>query len=507
MMNGKRKSDRRIVPARTANNPALEAGAEREEGRRRAKGKTLETDASRTPRRNTDVPVIERIRLAAKEQQLMTSLYHVVYDVEQLREAYFSLKRKAAPGSDGVTWDQYGEQLEENLQRLSGKLARKAYKPPAVRRVYIPKPDGRQRPLGVTALEDKIVQYVATRVLTAIWEPEFMGFSYGFRPGRGQHDALDALAVGLTERRINWVLDADLRGFFDTISHAWLMKFVEHRIGDRRFTALIEKWLKAGVLEAGEWRASEEGTPQGGVVSPVLANIYLHYVFDLWAQQWRKRGARGEMIIVRYADDFVVGFEHRSQADRFYPELRERLAQFELTLQEEKTRMLEFGRQAARKRKARGEHKPETFNFLGFTHICGKTKKGGFKLVRKTMRKRMQAKLKEIKQEFRRRMHEPLKEQGKWVRSVLQGHYRYYGVPSNSKAISSMAYWVERQWLATLRRRSQKARQLNWDKFKRAIKNWIPAPHLCHPYPEARFRDLRRHPALIVTTQGRSRMR
>lgn len=492
MMNDKRKSDRRIVPARAANNPVLEAGAERKEGERLAEGKTLETDRPRTPRRNTDVPVIERIRLAAKEQPLMTSVYHVVYDVDQLREAYFSLKRKAAPGIDGVTWDQYGEQLEENLQRLSGKLARQAYRPQAVRRTYIPKADGRQRPLGVTALEDKLVQNLATRILSAIWEPEFRGFSYGFRAGRSQHNALDALFVGLTERRINWVLDADIRGFFDAISHEWLMKFVEHRIGDRRFTALIEKWLKAGVLEAGEWRPSEEGTPQGGVVSPVLANIYLHYVFDLWAQQWRKREARGDMTLVRYADDFVVGFEHQSEAERFCDALRERLAQFDLTLQEEKTRLIEFGQHAAEDRKQREAGRPETFNFLGFTHICGKSRKGKFQLVRQTMRQRMQRKLTELKQEFRRRMHEPLKEQGKWVRSVLQGHYRYYGVPLNSKAIGTMAYRVKRQWMAALRRRSQKARKLTWAKFERATKNWIPPARICHPYPDARFHGSRR---------------
>lgn len=499
MMNGKRKSDGGIVPERTANKPALGAGAEREEGRPPIKGKTLEPDPSRTLSRNTDWTVIERIREAAKGKQLMTSLYHVIYRVEYLREAYFSLKRAAAPGIDGETWAHYGEQLEENLQRLSAKLARRAYRPPAVRRVYIPKAEGRQRPLGVTALEDKIVQHAGASILTAIWEPEFMGFSYGFRPGRGPHDALDALAVGIQQRRINWVLDADIRGFFDAISHEWLLKFVEHRIGDRRLTALIEKWLKAGVMEAGEWRASEEGTPQGGVVSPVLANIYLHYVFDLWVQRWRTRQVRGAMIVVRYADDFVVGFEHRDEAERFWGELRERLAQFDLQLQEEKTRLIEFGRNAAQNRQQRGERKPETFNFLGFTHICGKTRKGGFQLQRKTMRKRLQAKLKELKREFRRRLQDPLKEQGKWLHSVLLGHYRYYGVPLNSQAIASMAHRVQRQWLQALRRRSQKAGRLRWDRFKRITAKWIPAPRICHPFPDARFAARRHRTQLVMT--------
>jgi len=484
MMNDKRKSDSCIVPEKAANKTALEAEAEWLEGRRLIKGKVSKHDKSQTPSWSDDWPVLERIRKGkGKGQQKLTSLYHVVYKVEQLREAYFSLKRRAAAGVDGQTWASYGEQLEENLKRLSNKLARRAYRPPAVRRVYIPKPDGQQRPLGIPALEDKIVQYVVMQLLVAIWEQEFIGFSYGFRPGRGAHDALAALAVGITERPINWVLDADIRAYFDTISHEWLMKFIEHRIGDKRLTALLQKWLQAGVMEAGEWRSSEAGTPQGGLVSPVLANIYLHYAFDLWAQQWRKRKARGAVIMVRYADDFVVGFEHRGEAERFQQELSERLAQFQLQLHEDKTRLIEFGRRATIDRKRRGAGKPETFNFLGFTHVCGRSRRGKFLVVRKTMRKRMQAKLKVLKKEFRQRMHQQLEAQGVWVSAVLQGHYRYYGVPLNSKALNSFVHYVTRAWHQALQRRSQRGRRLTWAKFQRVTARWIPPAHICHPYP------------------------
>lgn len=457
------------------------------EGERLAEGKALEKGKSRTRSRIEGLSIYERIRLVAKGQQLLTSLYHVVYDLGCLREAYFSLKRDAAAGIDGRTWASYGEQLEQNLQRLSQKLARRAYRPPAVRRVYIPKADGQQRALGVPALEDKIVQHVVAQIMTAIWETEFMGFSYGFRPRRSQHDALDALAVGLTKRAINWVLEADIRKCFDTISHEWLMKFLEYRIGDRRLTALSEKWLKAGVLETGKWQSSEAGTPQGGLVSPVLANIYLHYTLDLWAQQWRRRQARGAMIIVRYADDFVLGFEHRSEAELFRQELSERLQKFELTLHEDKTRLLEFGREAARQRKQRGERRPETFNFLGFTHICGVNRKGRFQVVRKTMRKRMKAKLKALKQELQQRRHSRLQEQGQWVSAVLRGHNQYYGVPLNSKAVRSFAYYVSHLWHRALRRRSQRGSRLKWAKFQRLTARWIPILRICHPYPFERL--------------------
>lgn len=488
-MNDGRQSDSCIVPAKTANKVCVKETAERKEGRRLVKGNVDESPMSRTQGRKEDVQeTLKRIRQAVRREpkQRMTSLYHHVYEVENLREAYFGLKKNAAAGIDGETWQHYGEELEGNLERLSGRLRRGAYRAPAVRRAYIPKADGRMRGLGVPALEDKIVQSVVSQILSAIWEPEFKGFSYGFRVGRSAHDALDALAVGIQQRAINWVLDADIRGFFDSISHEWLEQMIEHRVGDRRITALIGKWLRAGVMEEGKLKRSEEGTPQGGLVSPVLANIYLHYVNDQWAQQWRKREARGAMIIVRYADDFVVGFEHREEAERFQGELKERMAKFSLELHEEKTRLIEFGRHAASQRRERGEGKPETFNFLGFTHICGKTRGGKFTVVRKTMRKRMQAKLRDLKKEFRRRMHEDLREQGKWVSAVMRGHYGYYGVPYNSESLWSFAYHVQELWHRALRRRSQRDRQ-TWERFTRKVKHLVPAPRICHPYPWQRL--------------------
>jgi RNA-directed DNA polymerase len=490
MMNDDGQSDSRVVPRKSANKLMPKVRAEQREGRGLVKGNAVESSMSRAQSRSYGMQeTLRRIGQAVRREprKRMTSLMHHVYAIGHLREAYYSLKREAAAGIDGETWQHYGEELEGNLQELSGRLGRGAYRALAVRRVYILKADGRLRGLGIPALEDKIVQGVVAQILSAIWEPEFKGFSYGFRRLRGVHDALDALAVGIEQRPINWVLDADIRGFFDTISHDWLLQMIEHRIGDKRLIALIRKWLRAGVMEEGEWKLSEAGTPQGGLVSPVLANIYLHHVFDQWAQQWRKRVARGAVIIVRYADDIVVGFEHRDEAETFQSELSERLQKFALELHDEKTRLLEFGRHAARDRQCRGERKPETFNFLGFTHICGKTRAGRFMVVRKTMRKRMQAKLKDLKKEFRRRMHNPLKEQGHWVGAVLRGHYQYYGVPFNSAALSSFAYHVKGLWRRALSRRSQKG-ELAWERFERLVGHWIPAPRVCHPYPSDRLR-------------------
>jgi len=459
------------------------------EGRRPAKGKAVQGSMPRTQGRSGGMnATLERIRQAVRRDKVvkLTALYHHIYNLDHLREAYFSLKRAAAPGVDGETWQHYGQDLEANLQDLSARLRRGAYRAAPVRRTYIPKADGRQRPLGVPVLEDKIVQYVTAQILSAIWEAEFLGFSYGFRPGRSPHRALDALTVGIERKRVNWVLDADLRGFYDTISHEWLVQFIEHRIGDQRVVHLIQKWLKAGVLEAGEWTPSAEGTPQGGVISPVLANIYLHYAFDLWAHQWRQRQARGEVIIVRYADDFVVGFQHRAEAEQFQRDLTERLRKFNLELHAAKTRLLEFGRFAAENRAKRGEGKPETFDFLGFTHICGKTRQGKFTVLRQTMRKRLRAKLKAIKTALKYRLHDPIPEQGKWLRAVLLGHYRYYGVPRNGPALSEFRYRVVGLWKRTLERRSQKGR-LTWERMYRLAHNWLPYPHIYHPYPSQRL--------------------
>jgi group II intron reverse transcriptase/maturase len=411
---------------------------------------------------------------------------HHVYDVDALREAYFRLKRDAAPGVDGQTWRQYGGALEENLLDLSARLKRGAYRAKPVKRAYIPKADGRQRPLGVTTLEDKIVQRATVEVLNAIYETDFLGFSYGFRPGRSQHNALDALYTGLLTKKVNWVLDADIRGFFDAIDHGWLVKFIEHRIADRRVVRLIQKWLSAGVLEDGTRTRSEEGTPQGGSVSPLLANLYLHYVFDLWVQRWCRRQARGDVIVVRYADDIIVGFQSESEARRFWAELTERFGQFGLELHPDKTRLIEFGPFAAENRERSGRGKPETFDFLGFTHICAKKRSGRFTVLRQTIRKRLQAKLSEVKTELRRRLHDPVPEVGRWLRSVVMGHTRYYGVPMNGPAISLFRFRVGWLWHRALERRSHKGR-VTWERMRRLIDRWLPPARICHPYPLRRL--------------------
>jgi RNA-directed DNA polymerase len=412
MMNGRGKSDRPIP--RNSRNKAEEPAAEAREGRGLAKGNSPECNALRTQGRGDAPNALERVRQTARKdrKQRFTALLHHIYDVGQLRAAYLVMKKDAAAGVDGQTWEQYGEKLEENLQHLSARLKRGAYRAKPVRRVYIPKvgKPGELRPLGVPTLEDKIVQRATAEVLSAIYEQDFLGFSYGFRPGRSPHQALDALAAGITIRRVNWVLDADIRRFYDTLDHGWLVKFVEHRIADRRVVRLIQKWLNAGVLEEGKRTLSEVGTVQGGSISPLLSNLYLHYVFDLWAQRWRQKQAHGDMIIVRFADDFVAGFEHRHEAERFLAELRERFAKFALELHADKTRIVEFGRFAERNRRNRGNGKPGTFNFLGFTHSCAKTRKSRFTVLRQTMRQRWQAKLRELKRELRRRLHTSMAE-------------------------------------------------------------------------------------------------
>ena len=488
MMNGQGKSDRPAVPAKSPNN-AGQPGAEGMEGRGLAKGNLPQQNASRTPSR-TDAPsALERVRQAAKGDKKLrfTALLHHIYSLEMLRGAYFSLKKEAAAGVDGETWRHYGESLEDNLRDLSERLKRGAYRAKPVRRVYIPKADGRQRPLGVTALEDKIAQRATVEVLNAIYETDFLGFSYGFRPGRSPHHALDALYTGLLTRKVNWVLDLDIRGFFDGISHEWLVRFVEHRIADRRVVRLIQKWLRAGVLEDGKHLRVEEGTPQGGSASPLLANSYLHYVFDLWVQAWRRKRAHGDVIVVRFADDIVLGFQVKSDAEQFWAELTERFRKFALELHPVKTRLLEFGPFAVASRKRRGEGKPETFNFLGFTHICGKKRSNGmFTVVRQTIRKRLQAKRSEVKTELRRRLHHPVPEVGQWLRSVVSGHFRYYGVPMNAPALHIFRFQIGWLWHRALSRRSQNGRIL-WDRMRRLINRWLPAVRVYHPYPLRRM--------------------
>jgi group II intron reverse transcriptase/maturase len=430
---------------------------------------------------------LERIRRVARERKkgkFISLLHHI--SVELLEEAFYELKEDAAPGVDRLRWKDYEADLERRLEDLHGRVHRGVYRALPSRRVYIPKPDGRQRPLAVAALEDKIVQRAVATVLNAIYEEDFLGFSYGFRPGRGAHDALDALCVGIHSKKVSYILDADIRSFFDEINQEWLIRFLEHRIGDRRIIRLIQKWLKAGVLEDGVVSVSEKGTGQGSVISPLLANVYLHYALDLWGERWRRREATGDMIIVRYADDFIIGFQHEGDARRFLDEMRERLGKFALTLHPEKTRLIEFGRFAAERRERRGLGRPETFNFLGFTFICGKTRSGKFQIKRKTRPDRMRAKLKMLKEEMWRRMHLPIPDQGKWLWYVVQGYFNYHAVHTNARALDVFRHLVTDLWRRTLRRRSQKDR-MTWERMTKLVDDWLPKPKVLHPWPSERF--------------------
>lgn len=469
---------------------------------------------------------LDRIRQAARRDKKLrfTNLFHHVYAIDRLRQAYFELSRQAAPGIDGRTWQDYGKALERNLQNLSDRLAQGRYQAPPVKRVYIPKPGsgGKERPIGVPTLEDKIVQRAATAVLGAVYEADFKGFSYGFRPGKSAHLALDALAIGIQRRKVNYVLDADIRSFFDTLDHDCLMQFVGHRIADRHLLRLLRKWLNAGVMEAGRRVDQDQGVPQGGSISPLLANCYLHYALDLWADQWRKRQAKGDVIIVRYADDFVIGFEHESDARGFLEELRERFRKFNLELHDEKTRIIPFGRFARSRDKKQdggprqgggsggnaaastagpparpGGRAAATFNFLGFTHSCGQTRRGRFIVLRRTMANRMRAKLRSLKEELRRRMHQGINATGHWLQSVLRGHVQYFGVPRNSQSLWAFRAHLTRLWKQALNRRSQR-RSVTWERMSRIAKRWLAYPRIVHPYPEER---------LCVIIQGKSPVR
>ncbi len=497
-MNESGKSHSSVVPAKLSKK-SPDRDAERVEGRGLAKGNQQEEGAFRTQGRGDAKSGLERVREVAERdrRQKFTALLHHVYDVDRLRAAYEGLNPKAAAGVDGETWGHYGEGLESNLRDLSKRLQQGAYRASPARRVFIAKADGGQRPLGVPVLEDKIVQRALAEVLNAIFEPEFIGFSYGFRLERRAHDALDALATGILTRKVSWVLDADIRSFFDKLDREWLVKFLEHRVGDGRVIRLVKKWLAAGVLEGDEWKAMETGTVQGGSISPLLANVYLHYVFDTWVKRWRETRAKGDVIVVRFADDFVVGFEHRAEAEQFLAELKERFLKFGLELHSEKTRLIEFGRFAAEDRAKRGEGKPETFAFLGFTHICGKTRSGRFTVMRQTMRKRLKAKLKAVGAVLRRRMHDGIPALGAYLSAVMRGHMRYYAVPFNIRAIQEFRIGLVRLWRQTLSRRSQTA-QVTWERMTELEERWLPPARILHPYPEQRMR---------VKTQGRSRMR
>jgi RNA-directed DNA polymerase len=496
MMYGGGKSDFAIVAVRPANkaepsvaerSAAEPTAAEPVEPRAETKGNAGQQSTCRAQNRISVPQALERIRKVAKERkkERFTALFHHI-STDLLEEAFYDLKENAAPGVDRLTWRDYEADLERNLEDLHDRVHRGAYRALPSRRVYIPKPDGRQRPLAVAALEDKIVQRAVVALLNEIYEEDFLGFSYGFRPGRGTHDALDALCVGIDSRKVSFILDADIRSFFDEINREWLIRFLEHRVGDRRIIRLIQKWLKAGVMENGVVTVSDRGTGQGSVISPLLANIYLHYSLDLWALRWRRREATGDMIFVRYADDFIVGFQHERDAHRFLDEMRERLGKFALSLHPEKTRLIEFGRFAAERRQRRGLGKPETFNFLGFTFICGKTRAGKFQIKRKTRADRMRAKLKMVQEEMRRRMHQPIPAQGKWLYYVVSGYFNYHAVPTNSRALVAFRTEIARRWRRVLTRRSERTK-LNWKQMRQLVDTWLPQPRILHPWPDKRF--------------------
>jgi group II intron reverse transcriptase/maturase len=489
---GEGESHSGIVPTKRSNEGR---GGPKEivEGRPLTKENAEEPNPYRTPSRESGPNGHDRVRQAAKGDPKMrfTALLHHV-DIDLLRSSYHNLKRRAAAGVDGVTWQEYGDGLEERLVDLHGRIHRGAYHAKPSRRVWIPKADGRQRPLGIAALEDKIAQAAVVQVLNQIWEEDFLDFSYGFRPGRSQHDALDALYVGITSKKVNFVVDLDIRSFFDKVGHDHLEKFVRHRIGDERLVRLIQKWLKAGVMEDGQWFETKEGTPQGAVISPLLANLYLHYVLDLWVKAWRKKVARGDVIVVRYADDAVLGFQYREEAEKFLEDLRERVRKFGLELHPEKTRLIEFGRYGAERREKRGEGKPETFNFLGFTHICGKNHQTGyFQVYRKTIGKRMAAKLKQIRQKLRERLHEKTKGTTEWLQAVVRGYFQYHAVPWNEERLKAFRHEVLHMWWWQLRRRSQRSRW-TWEQFQEKLGHLIPEVEILHPYPEVRFAS--KHP-------------
>lgn len=484
------KSDARVVPMNASNEdgghkPPSEEGRE---GRRAAKSNVGQVPAPRTQSRtraSMGLDGVREVALRNKDARFTALLHHIT--PELLTEGFRRLKRSAAPGVDGLLWRDYEEGLSERIEALWNAVQSGRYRALPSRRVYIPKANGGQRPLGVAALEDKIVQQATVTVLNAIYEADFLGFSYGFRPGRNQHQALDAVWLGIRGRKVNWVLDADIRSFFDTIDHDWMMRFLEHRVADRRLLRLIRKWLTAGVVEDGTTTILQKGTPQGAVISPLLANIYLHYVFDLWAHQWRRRETKGDVIVVRYADDTIVGFEHRHDASAFLDGLRMRLAKFGLALNEEKTRVLEFGRYAANRRVRRGQRRPETFDFLGFTHICGKTRADSrFIIQRLTTAKRMRATLKALRESLMRRRHTPIPEVGGWLHRVVQGYLNYHAVPGNLKRLGMFRAEVCRAWLHALRRRSQRTR-MTWERFGRLVARYIPKVRALHPLPSQRL--------------------
>ena len=486
-MNADEESDEGTVPMKRPNKEDL-ASAEDVEGRTSPKGNGGESAAVRTPSRDTASIGLVAVRQAArrsKSVRFTALLHHITVDL--LKQSYLALVRDAAPGIDGVTWQAYGENLDDKLKNLHERIHKGSYRARPAKRSYIPKADGSKRPLSIWCLEDKIVQQAVVTVLEAIYEEDFVGFSYGFRPGRGQHDALDALHVGILRRQVNWVLDADIQGFFDSMAHSWIIRFLEHRIADKRILRLVAKWLKVGIVEDGRVTRGVRGAPQGAVVSPILANVYLHYVYDLWVHRWRRTKATGDVIVIRYADDTIIGFEHEHEARAFLQELQERMRTFDLALHPDKTRLIRFGRHAAKQRENLGEGKPETFDFLGFTHFCTRSRRRDtFVIGRKTIKKRMRAKLQAIKMELRVRMHDPIAKTGAWVKQMLQGHLNYFAVSGNDPSLWCFSNEVRTRWLRSLRRRSQKA-FLSWEKFTLIVDRFFPPIRILHPLPCHRF--------------------
>ena len=491
-MNADGKSDGSVVPSNPMNKDAAEASAESAEGRLPAARNTDPSNLARTPSRNKRRSHgLLGVRMAARKSRDLkfTALLHHV-NVELLTSSFQQLNKHAAPGVDPTTWHEYEQDLEHRIDDLHGRIHRGAYQALPSRRVHIPKPDGRTRPLGIASLEDKIVQHAVRNVLQNIYEQDILGFSYGYRPQRRAHYALDALAYGICEKKVNWVLDADIKGFFDEIDRSWLVKFLEHRVGDHRMIRLIQKWLNAGIIEDTDWSDDGKGTSQGSVISPLLANVYLHYVFDLWINQWRKRHCQGNCIVVRYADDFVIGFENEAEAHACLDALKERLAKFGLQLHPDKTRLIEFGRDASARREREGQGPCETFEFLGFTHICGKTRKNKrFALWRRTSRKRFTRTLQAIKAKLRKRRHDSVGMTGRWLTSVIRGWLGYHAVPDNFSRLDEFVTEVTKLWLHQLRRRSQKGRAAwPWERMNRLVTRYLPQPKILHPYPKDRFR-------------------
>lgn len=484
------ESDESILPSTLANNDVTEASTESVEERDSANGNAEQTALHRTPsrvkRRSRGLPGVREAARQSNSLRFTALLHHI--DQRLLYASFDELKKSAAPGVDGVTWSDYEANLEANIEDLHSRIHRGSYRAKPARRAWISKSDGRQRPLGVASLEDKLVQQAVRWVLQCIYEEDFVGFSYGFRPGRSPHKALDALSVAITERKVNWILDADLASFFDLIDHSWLIKFLEHRIGDNRILRLIRKWLHAGVIEEGIWHSSEEGAAQGSGISPLLANVFLHYVFDLWIEWWRRQAGRGDIVVIRYADDIVIGFEREDDANSCLKDLRARLANFGLKLNEEKTRLIEFGRYASERRRKRGDPRPETFDFLGFTHQCGETRKQRWFMVRRiSIAQRMRAKLAALKLELRKRRHDAIGDTGRWLSRVVQGWMNYHAVPGNRDRLSQFVDAVSKLWLHQLRKRSQRSRW-TWTRMHKLIRLYIPRPRILHPYPSDRFR-------------------